>query len=142
MTHSISTSWLGDMAFESNINGHIIIMDTDARGGGKDLGPRPKPLLLTALSGCIGMEIVSILKKMKVEGYKFTIDAEADTVSGSPAVYNQIRLTFRFGGEKLSQKKIIQAINLSFDYCPVYAMLSKAVKIIYSTFINEMEVQL
>jgi uncharacterized OsmC-like protein len=88
------------------------------------------------------MEIVSILKKMKVEGYKFTIDAEADTVSGSPAVYNQIRLTFRFGGEKLSQKKIIQAINLSFDYCPVYAMLSKAVKIIYSTFINEMEVQL
>jgi len=87
MTHSISTSWLGDMAFESNVNGHIIIMDTDARGGGKDLGPRPKPLLLTALSGCIGMEIVSILKKMKVEGYKFTIDASEKNNSSYQSLF-------------------------------------------------------
>ncbi|MCB5245381.1 MAG: OsmC family protein [Candidatus Cloacimonetes bacterium] len=142
MTNSTSTLWLGDMAFEAMVNNHKIVMDTDTQLGGKDLGPRPKPLLLAALSGCAGMEIVSILKKMKIEDYKFAIDAEADVVPDHPAVYNEIRLIFRFWGENLHRGKIIQAINLSFDYCPVYAMLSKAIKIVYLTFINEAEVTL
>ena len=35
--------------------------------GGENTGPRPKPLLIAALTGCTGMDVVSILKKMKVE---------------------------------------------------------------------------
>ena len=142
MTHITSTHWLGDMAFEANVNSHKIVMDTDAQGGGKDLGPRPKPLLLAALSGCAGMEIVYLLKKMKIENYNLSIEAEADPVSEHPAVYKQIRLNFHFGGDNLPQDKIAQAVNLSFDYCPVYAMLSKATEIISRVFINKIEVKL
>jgi len=61
--HSIKTSWKGGLAFEADINGHKITMDAPIEGGGQNSGPGPKKLQLVALSGCTGMDVVSILKK-------------------------------------------------------------------------------
>jgi putative redox protein len=61
--HVISTEWKGDLTFESNINGHKLIMDVPVEAGGNNFGPGPKKLMLVALSGCTGMDVVSILKK-------------------------------------------------------------------------------
>ena len=43
--HEINCSWNGDMAFTATVNGHEIILDADGQFGGKDAGPRPKPLI-------------------------------------------------------------------------------------------------
>jgi len=61
--HSIKTSWKGGLAFEADINGHKITMDAPIEEGGQNSGPGPKKLQLVALSGCTGMDVVSILKK-------------------------------------------------------------------------------
>ena len=67
----VKTTWTKNMEFDSELNGHHTILDASAEVGGNDKGPRPKGLLLTALTGCTGMDVVSILKKMKVQDYKF-----------------------------------------------------------------------
>lgn len=53
----------GKMAFETEISGHKFLMDANESVGGEDNGPRPKPLLIAALTGCTGMDVASILKK-------------------------------------------------------------------------------
>ena len=65
--NTVSTEWKGDMKFEADVTGHKVVMDTTPEFGGHEEGPRPKPLVLASLTGCTGMDVVSILKKMKVE---------------------------------------------------------------------------
>ena len=55
-----------EMSFSTEINGHKLVIDAAEEFGGTDQGPRPKPLILAALAGCTGMDVASMLKKMKV----------------------------------------------------------------------------
>ena len=71
--HIIKTEWKGNMTFEADVNGHKVLMDATVEGGGKDMGPSPKKLQLVALSGCTGMDVISILKKMNIEIEKCSI---------------------------------------------------------------------
>ena len=66
MKTSLNVNWIKGMAFESEVNGHKIIIDAMESVGGADKGPRPKPLMLLSLAGCTGMDVVSILNKMKL----------------------------------------------------------------------------
>ena len=63
--NTVNVRWNEGMEFTSEVDGHEIIIDAKEEFGGKNAGPRPKPLILTALGGCTGMDVVSILKKMK-----------------------------------------------------------------------------
>jgi putative redox protein len=47
-THKIKANWLQNMEFESELNGHRLVMDAGTESGGRDLGPRPKPFMLLA----------------------------------------------------------------------------------------------
>jgi putative redox protein len=141
MSSKTTLTWTGGMAFDAEANGHHLTLDADAEWGGKDLGPRPKPLLLIALSGCSGMDVVSLLQKMRVENYKFRVDVEADSTTEQPITYHTIRADFRFWGENLPPEKVLKAVRLSVErYCGVHAMLSKAANIIVKTYINDEEV--
>ncbi len=141
MTTKASMKWVKDMLFDAEISGHHILMDADTQWGGKDQGARPKPLLLAALSGCSGMDVVSILDKMKVPEYTFDVDMEADSTSEHPITYHTIRMNFRFEGETLPKDKFVKAVKLSTErYCGVMAMLKKAANIIVNVYINGEEV--
>lgn len=141
MATRTSTEWIGGMAFDTAVNGHHVIMDVGPEQGGADKGPKPKPLVLAALSGCSAMDIVSLLEKMRVEGYKFRIDAEADSTTDHPVIYHTIRLDFRFWGENLPPDKILKAVGLSTQrYCGVHEMLRRSSNIIVRTYINDEEV--
>jgi len=82
--HIIKTEWKGDLAFEADINGHKVMMDAPIEGGGTNLGPSPKKLMLVALSGCTGMDVVSILKKMRVEVEKYSVEVQGDVTEEHP----------------------------------------------------------
>ena len=58
----VKVKWLDKMAFSAEVNGHEIVLDAAEKVGGEDRGPRPKPLMLAALAGCTGMDVISILK--------------------------------------------------------------------------------
>jgi putative redox protein len=126
------------MSFKSTQYGHDIILDADEKVGGTDKGTRPKVLLLTALAGCTGMDIVSILKKMKVTDYKLDISVDGELTEEHPKIYHTITVTFNFTGKELPEDKIKRAVELSETrYCGVSAMLRKAAQITNIIRINE-----
>ncbi len=138
MSHKSTTVWQNEgLRFESTVNGHKIMMD-NAVG---DSGARPKILLLSALAGCTGMDVVSMLNKMKVENFELTIDADADQTDEHPKVYHTIDVTYNFVGENLPIDKIKRAIELSKTrYCGVSKMLSETAKINTKIKINSEEI--
>lgn len=131
MSQQAIVTWQSNMAFEASVNGHQLIMDTDASGGGQDLGPRPKILLLAGLGGCTGMDVVSILAKMKIVPRQFWMEISAEMTDEHPKIYNQIKLVYCFKGDNLPMDKLEKAVNLSKEkYCGVSAMLSKTAEMI------------
>ncbi|MBC7508727.1 MAG: OsmC family protein, partial [Ferruginibacter sp.] len=91
--HEIETQWMGKMQFNTLVNGHTIIMDAPERAGGEDNGPIPKPFILTALSGCTGMDIVSILRKAQTEVNDFDIKVSGQLSKQQPIEYISIHVT-------------------------------------------------
>jgi putative redox protein len=107
-------------------------MDGAPEFGGQEKGPTPKPLVLAALGGCTGMDVVSLLKKMRVDYTRFRVTAEAETTTEHPIVYNRIHLIYEFSGKDLPLDKLQKAVDLSQErYCSVSAMLRKAAELTY-----------
>ena len=118
------------MAFEAQIDGFTFMLDADQAVGGENRGPRPKALTLVSLAGCTSMDVISILKKMRVEPDNFNVEVEGELTDEHPKTYHSIHLRYIFRGKDLPMEKLEKAINLSQDrYCGVSAMLSKAARI-------------
>lgn len=137
MKQKIVNTWKDKMAFEAEVNGFKITIDADPAVGGENRGPRPKPLLLVSLAGCTSMDVISILRKMRVEPEDFRVEAEAEMTEEHPKYYNNIHLKYFFRGKDLPMDKIEKAVNLSQDrYCGVSAMLNKAANITHEIVIE------
>ncbi len=122
-THHVTTTWISKLAFDSDVNNHIIRIDGKPPAG-DDSGPGPKALLLTALTGCTGMDVASLLPKMRVPFDSLVIEATAEQTEEHPKVYKSIHLIFRISGKEVREDKVREAITLSQDkYCGVTAML-------------------
>jgi putative redox protein len=127
MDENVITSWIDGMAFESELGGHKIIVDASEEFGGMNRGPRPKAMLLSALGGCTGMDVIAILDKMKLKPESFRVEVSADTQKEHPKVYDMIHVKYIFKGKDLPHEKLEKAVNLSRDkYCAVNAMLGKS----------------
>lgn len=139
MAHvSIDAQLTGNMAFEMDLDGHRFVTDTSVENGGNNLGPRPKQMLLAGLIGCTGIDVVSILNKMKVNLDGFNMQVEAESSEEHPKVYTSIHLTYIFKGKNLPKEKLERAVSLSQErYCGVSAMLKKAAPITYDIVIKE-----
>ncbi|WNJ18757.1 OsmC family protein [Pontibacter sp. G13] len=124
MDHEISCDWKGGMAFESDIQGHKVMMDAVPEFGGKDSGPSPKRLVLAGLAGCTGIDIASLIKKMHLEVDDFDIQVGGDLTEEHPRFYSRIHVNYTFYGAKLDPPKIEKAVALSWDrYCGVAEQL-------------------
>jgi putative redox protein len=120
-------SWKRNQEFEgAATSGHTIVIDGD-----KTTGNSPMELVLIALCGCTGYDVVSILGKKRERFTSVEVRAEAERAADPPMVYTEIRLVYRVGG-KVSHKAVEDAVRLSEEkYCSVAAMLNKTAKISY-----------
>ena len=126
----VKINWLENMAFEADVNGHMITLDASETVGGENRGPRPKPLMLTALAGCTGMDVVSILKKMRVELEEFNVIVEGDITEEHPKQFYKMNVIYEFKGNDLPLEKLKKAVSLSEErYCGVSALYKKAIEI-------------
>ena len=130
MDTSINVKWNGKMAFETTLQGHTLLMDAGLENGGDDSGPRPKSLILSSLAGCTGMDVVSLLAKMRIDVEEFELIVEADIEKDHPKYYNRINVIYQFKGTNLPLEKLQKAVDLSFDkYCGVIGLLKKAIPV-------------
>lgn len=125
------------MLFTGELNGFEIPIDADEAVGGQNKGPRPKGLMLTSLAGCTAMDVISILRKMRIEPDAFSVDVESELTDEHPKVFKKVRITYRLKGEGIDRAKVEKAVSLSQDrYCGVSAMMRQAVPIEYEIIIE------
>jgi putative redox protein len=140
MKHQVKVDWAGKMAFEANIQNHSIRLDASAPYG-EDSGPSPKRVLLSALAGCTGMDVVALLKKMRAPFTTFTIEVEANLTEDQPKRYANIHLVYKFSGPELKRSKIEKAVEMSQErYCGIAEMLRKGTQLSYAIEFAEAEV--
>lgn len=122
MKHVLDMAWMENLAFECDMDGHHLVVDASKESGGGDLGPRPKKLMMAALAGCTGIDVVSILKKMKVEPEAFNVIVEGDVADEHPMRYYKMKVIYQFKGKDLPLDKLEKAVKLSEEkYCGVSA---------------------
>ncbi len=132
MKETISLSWLSDMSFEGDVNGHKIYLDASPDHGGKNMGPRPKPMMMLALGGCTGMDVVSILRKMRVEFDSLNIRVEGNLTEEHPKHFDRMKVIYEFRGNNLPMEKLKKAVDLSKErYCGVSANYKASMDIEY-----------
>ncbi|TSA50919.1 MAG: OsmC family peroxiredoxin [Sphingobacteriales bacterium] len=141
MNHEIETQWMGKMQFNALVSGHTIIMDAIERVGGENLGPYPKPFILTALSGCTGMDVVNILRKQRKEIEALKIKVSGEISSTPPIEYTSIHLVYDFTGNEIDCDAALKAVQLSQEkYCGVSAMLKKIMPVTWEINYNGVSV--
>ncbi len=130
MKSSITATWKDKMAFEVEVAGHKIMIDADEKVGGENRGPQPKPFMLVALGGCTAMDVISILKKMRVELDDFKVRVEGDITEEHPKHFYKMKVIYEFTGKDLPMDKIKKAVSLSEErYCGVSASYRKAMEL-------------
>ena len=131
--------WKKGMAFETHTpSGHTVILDAADDVGGLDTGPRPTEMLLHATASCTGIDIVSILNKMRqsIEAFEMKIDGVRAT--DHPKRFTAIHILYILKGE-LSEDRVRRAIELSVErYCSVSHSLNATLT--YSYQLNDGDV--
>ncbi len=114
-------------------SGHAVVMDATPSVGGNNTGSRPMELLLIALGGCTGMDVISILRKKKQNVGKFELNIEGEMAKDYPHRYTAIHIEYVVTGKDVPEDSVKRAIDLSLEkYCSVGATLGKAAKISHS----------
>lgn len=120
--HTIHASHRTGFQFDASIGKHILRIDSSDEPG-TDTGPSPKRLMLAALAGCTGIDVVSILDKMKVHFSDFEIDVTAGLTEKHPKIYENVVMTYTIRIKKEDQPKMQRAVELSKEkYCGVQEM--------------------
>lgn len=137
MIHQVETQWMGKMQFNALVNGHTIVMDAPERVGGEDNGPIPKPFILTALSGCTGMDIVAILRKAGKDVKDFYINVSGEISKKAPIEYTSIHIVYEFTGDEAFRQEALNAVTDSQEkYCGVSNMLKKILPVTWDVKYN------
>lgn len=125
--------WTGNMAFSGlTPSGHEILMDAAEEVGGKNSGARPVEFLLYSVAGCTGIDIISILKKMRLDPSSFHMEVKGNRAQDHPKRFTDINIHYALEGD-LPEDKVIRAIQLSKDkYCSVAHSLNATITVSYS----------
>ena len=132
MKKVIDVKWRKNMLFEADVDGNKLNLDVSSSAGGSGLGPTPKPLMLVALGGCTGMDVVSVLNKMKIKFSYFNVKVEGELTEEHPKYFHTMKIIYELKGEVIDINKVKKAVELSMNkYCGVSAVYKKAINLTY-----------
>jgi len=132
-TKSVQLEWTGDnLSFKGkgrDSESPEVTLDPQSK-----LGPTPMDALLIAAAGCSGADVVSILKKMRVDLKSVSIEIDGDRREEHPKRYTALRYRFIMSGEGLDKAKADRAVGLSIEkYCSVLHSLSPDIHLSHET---------
>jgi len=138
-SNNISAVFKGGMNFTAEVNGHKIEIDTEEAAGGKNIGTRPKALMLVSLAGCTGFDVVSILNKIRVNFSDLSVNVEGHLTETEPKIYDKVHLNYSIKVQKEDEEKVLKAVKLSKEkYCGVSKMFESFSKVSFEiNYINK-----
>lgn len=139
----VSVTWTEPMRFDGAAEeGTTATMDAMPEHGGGGAGPSPMQMTLMALAGCTGMDVVSILRKMRAPLKGLIMHVEAERATEHPKVFTKIHVRYEFSGDGLQRDQVEKAVTLSQEkYCSVSAMLKKAAEVTYEIVMSGSEAE-
>ena len=135
-THA-TLQYAGDEFFIATTpSGHAQTLDFKS---GRGVAAGPLELLLVALGGCTGADVISILNKKREHVTAYRIEVHGERREEHPRSYHRLEVRHFLRGRGISPKAVEQAVQLSTDkYCSVAAALRPTAEIV-STFQIEEE---
>lgn len=140
--HEVTVNWnseAGPMRFESTGPNDVkVIMDASPEHGGNSYGYSPKNMLLVALGGCTGMDVLSILRKMRQDVTAYRVEIKGWEHDEHPKKFDRVLIEHVVEGHNLNLELVQKAVRLSTDkYCGVSASLKGSVEIEVTTRLVE-----
>jgi putative redox protein len=139
MDHEINLRWVQGWQFVgADSKGHTLVLDSPSLGEGAGL--EPMGLLLFGLAGCMGMDVISILKKKQQKVVQFEMRVGGDRRPDPPRAWVRMHIELIVRGHQIDPAAVERAVELSeTKYCSVYATLTPTVQITRSIKIEELE---
>ena len=131
-----TVTWTGGEQFRAvGPSGHALVLDGDRE---RNTGSGPMELLLLALGGCTGADVVSILKKKRQQLTALEMRVEGERAAEPPMVWTRLKVHYRLTGKGLDPSAVAHALELSrTKYCSVAATLTRTAAIEWSHTIEE-----
>jgi len=137
-SNTVTTVWRENMLFESdNPSGDTIYMDAPDEGI-ENRGLRPKAMMLSSLAGCSGLDVISLLKKMRADVSDFKMIVHGVLTDEHPKYYHKVSVEYHFYGNDLQEEKINKVVTLSVDkYCGVMEMFRQFAKVTTEVYLHK-----
>jgi putative redox protein len=118
---TITTRYLGDMLFESDLGNHTVRIDVPAAMGGSDRGPTPPELFIASLGSCVGAFVASYCQRTAIDTEAMTVDVSFDK-TGQPTRLTNLHVTVNLpNGFCGDREKALQQVA---EHCPVHETIS------------------
>ncbi len=119
-TTRATLAWERDLVFTGQTaQGYEIAFDAALQEGCS-----PTESLLLSLAGCMGIDMVSFLRKMRCQIASYRVDLAGQRNPTPPQRYTAIEMRIAVTGSGLTQRKLARAVSLSQEkYCSVYHSL-------------------
>ncbi len=119
---------------------HWLAMDAAEEHDGSDAASRPMELLLIGLGGCTGIDINTLLDKMRVDYDDLKMAISAKRKEDHPKAFTEIELTYKIYGKDLPEDKVAKAVRLTQErYCSATHSLKNPAEVTYEYEIIESE---
>lgn len=131
MTTEATVTFRSGVRFEARAeSGHTVVIDGPPEAGGENAGFRPMELMLLGMGGCMALDVVLILRRMRQEVRAYRLNIQAERAEDPPRVYTEVKLEHLLQGEGLEASAVQRAIELAeTTYCSGSAMFAKTAKI-------------
>lgn len=131
--HQVELDWKGELSFNIGVDEHLIVLD----GIDEHKGLCPKPLMLSSLAGCTAMDVVTVLREGRSPFKTFHVHVSGELSKEKPQTYTKVHITYSFGGNKLDESQIREAVRLSVEeQCGVLLMFKKFADVSYEIVLN------
>jgi putative redox protein len=137
----VTTKWSQKSQFETdNPSGYKLTMFDKSQDNGEVVGFAPKALMLSSLAGCSGLDVVSLLEKMRADVSDFKIEVTGELTEEHPKFYNKVKVDYHFTDNDLQPEKIQKAVNLSVTkYCGVMEMFRQFAEVDIEIHLHTLE---
>lgn len=126
-TNIVDVEWKQGLTFDAHQQEQTYTIVSSVPGDGQPAGISPKQMLLTALAGCTGMDVASLLPKLRVPFTSMRVRVTGELTSDHPKVYSTMHVVYEIGASEEFRPQVEKAVDMSSTkYCGVSAMLGKA----------------